>query len=76
MADGVDLGGFAFTVAIRSIHLPVTPVSDGVAGLPEISGAGLVGNLRKHPRLLAALNLPERIGSFTAIVRSNARPSG
>src|SRR4051812_13330360 len=68
MADGIDLHGFAFAVAIRSIHLPIASVRDGVAGLPEIRGAGLIGYLREHPRFLAALDFPERIATELKVV--------
>ena len=68
MAYSVDLDWLALTVAIRSVHLPVTPVRNRIAVLPEISGARLVGNLRKHTHFFAAFDLPECVTAKLKVV--------
>ncbi len=44
MADGVELCWFAFGVSGGAVLAPVGGAGGGVAGLPEVGGAGLVGH--------------------------------
>src|SRR5690242_16765872 len=68
VADGVDLSGLALAIVRRAVLLPISGAGDGVAGLPEIRGARLVGNAPDHPLLLAALDAPEGVAAELEVV--------
>src|ERR1017187_4935114 len=68
VADAVDLGGLALAVVGCAVLLVVGGSGDGVAGLPEIRGAGLIGNARDHAGLPALLDFPEGVAAELEVV--------
>src|SRR5580765_7725384 len=68
VTDAVDLGGFALAVVGRAVLLVVSRSGDGVAGLPEIGGASLIGDARDHSRLLPLLDFPEGVAAELEVV--------
>src|SRR5262245_59045163 len=68
MTDGINLARLAFAVIRRAPLHPITRAGDPVAGLPQVGRAGLIGDARKHPLLLAAFDGPKGIASELEIV--------
>ena len=68
VADGVDLGGFAFGVAGGAVLTPVGGAGGGVAGLPEVGGAGLVGDAGEHAAFFPAFDFPEGVAAELEVV--------
>src|SRR5258708_3491200 len=68
MAHGVDLTGLALSVVEQAVLLPVSAAGDGIAGLPKIGRARLIGDKGNHAAFFAALDLPERVASELEVV--------
>ena len=68
VAHAVDLRRFALAVVGRAVLLPVGRSGDGVAGLPEIGGARLIGDAGDHSGLLSLLDFPEGVAAELEVV--------
>src|SRR6202041_1274086 len=68
MAHRVDLLRFALAIEETAKLLPIRRSCDAVARAPEVAGFRLVSHAGNHPRLLAALDLPERIAAELEVV--------
>src|SRR5262249_49182978 len=68
VAHRIALRRLALSVIGGSPLLPIAGAGDQVAGLPEIGRAGLIGDLRQHTLLLAALDGPEGVATQLEVI--------
>src|SRR5205823_3113673 len=61
VTDRVRLARLALAVAERAAEVPRRRSADEVARLPELERVRLIRDVLDHPRLLAVLDLPERL---------------